>query len=166
MQVLELPPGGLLLAESATAPVEMWTLPSGNVLAVQASPCPANASAPPCPARTRPDPPPPVSSCGVAPRRAHWQRFHLVVPSTNLPPTAALQGHAELSAEETLDKIHSAVTAAGRLSTGAPLCCCYAHTTWHSACLLWLWLYPTVTLAALCLSACCLPACLPWLFLH
>ena len=35
--VLELPPGAVLLARSPTAPVEMFTMPSGNVLGVQAS---------------------------------------------------------------------------------------------------------------------------------
>ncbi len=62
LQVLELPPGGVLLASSRTAPVEMFTVPAGNVLAVQ--------------------------------------------------------GHAELTAEDTLTKIHPAITAAGRLSAG------------------------------------------------
>lgn len=35
--VLVLPPGGIVLAESSTAAIEMWTLPGGNILGVQAS---------------------------------------------------------------------------------------------------------------------------------
>ena len=77
-QVLALPPGGVLLASSPSAPIEMWGwgwgLPTaaggGNVLAVQ--------------------------------------------------------GHAELSAEDTLAKIHSALSANGRLSPGGPRCAALA----------------------------------------
>ncbi|KAL4425807.1 hypothetical protein ABPG75_009823 [Micractinium tetrahymenae] len=58
--VLALPAAAILLAESSSAPVEMWTVPGGNVLGVQ--------------------------------------------------------GHAELSAADTLEKILGAITAAGRLS--------------------------------------------------
>lgn len=61
-QVLQLPPGAVLLAASPTAPIEMFAAAGGNILAVQ--------------------------------------------------------GHAELSAEETIQKILSAVAAAGRLSAG------------------------------------------------
>lgn len=34
-QVLELPPGAVVLAQSSTAPYEMWSAAGGNVLAVQ-----------------------------------------------------------------------------------------------------------------------------------
>lgn len=35
--VMALPPGAILLAESSTAAVEMWTMPGGNIVGVQAS---------------------------------------------------------------------------------------------------------------------------------
>ena len=106
VQMLEMPPGGVLLAESATAPLEMWALcTSGNVLAVQASPARASSDA----------------IHGVC-----WQPWP-PEPAGHCRSRYALQGHAELSAEETLEKIHSAVTAAGRLSAGAPC----AALQWH-----------------------------------
>jgi hypothetical protein len=107
--MLEVPPGGVLLAGSATAPVEMWASPSGNVLAVQASPASSDAS-----------------------HGLLWQRWRPLVPNRSRFPVlcSCLQGHAELSAEETLEKIHSAVTAAGRLSAGAQ--CASAKERPHS----------------------------------
>jgi len=106
-QVLQLPPSCVVLAHSPTAPVEMFSNTAGNLLAVQVRRGSHLWSA-----------------CGLCNFIWASGQVGMATPGSSLILSNEMQGHVELSREETLEKIWPAITASGRLSPGG---LCWGH---------------------------------------